>query len=31
MWSKGVLDYDSGICCFKEVETTARILIIVAF
>ena len=22
MWSKGVLDYDSGICCFKEVCTT---------
>ena len=28
---KGVLDYDSGVCCFKEVKTTARILIILAF
>ena len=31
IWSKGVLDYDSGICCFKEVKTTAKILIILAF
>ena len=31
MWSKGVLDYDSGICCFKEVISTAKILIILAF
>ena len=21
MWSKGVLDYDPGVCCFKEVKT----------
>ena len=28
MWSKGVLDYNSGVCCFKEVKTTAKILII---
>ena len=25
MWSKGVLDYDSGVCCFKAVKTTAKI------
>ena len=25
MWSKGVLNYDSGICCFKEVKNTARL------
>ena len=25
--SKGVLDYDSGACCFKEVKTTASVLI----
>ena len=31
MWSKGVLDYDSGVCCFKEVKTTAKILIVLAF
>ena len=31
MWSKGVLNYDSGICCFKEVENTAKTLIILAF
>ena len=31
MWSKGVLEYDSGVCCFKEVITTAKILIILAF
>ena len=31
MWSKGVLDYDSEVCCFKEVKTTAKILIILAF
>ena len=31
MWSKGVLDYDSGVCPFKEVKTTAKILIILAF
>ena len=31
MWSKGVLDYDSVICCFKEVKTTDKILIILAF
>ena len=30
MWSKGVLDYDSGVCWFKEVKTTAKILIIIA-
>ena len=30
MWSKGVLDYDSGVCYFKEVKTTAKILIILA-
>ena len=28
MWSKGVLDYDSQVSCFKEVKTTAKILII---
>ena len=31
LWSKGVLDYDSGVCCFKEVKTTAKVLIILAF
>ena len=31
MWSKGVLNYDSGFCCFKEVKTTAKILKILAF
>ena len=31
MWSKGVLDYDSGVCCLKEVKSTAKILIILAF
>ena len=31
MWSKGVLNYDSGICCFKEVKNTAETLIILAF
>ena len=31
MWSKRVVDYDSGVCCFKEVKTTAKILIILAF
>ena len=31
MWSEGVLDYDSGVCGFKEVKTTAKILIIPAF
>ena len=31
MWSKRGLDYDSGACCFKEVKTTAKILIILAF
>ena len=31
MWSKGVLDYDSRVCCFKEVKTTAKILLILAF
>ena len=30
MWSKGVLDYESGVC-FKEVKATAKILIILAF
>ena len=29
--SKGVREYDSGVCCFKEVKTTAKILIIPAF
>ena len=29
--SKRVLGYDSGICCFKEVKTTAKILIILVF
>ena len=28
---KGVIDYDSGACCLKEVKTTAKILIILAF
>ena len=31
MWSKGVLEYDSEVCCFNEVKTTAKILIILAF
>ena len=31
VWSKGVLDNDSGGCCFKEVKTAAKILIILAF
>ena len=31
MWRKVGLDYDSGVCCFKEVKTTAKILIIHAF
>ena len=31
MWSKGVLDYDSGVCCFKEVKTTAKTMIIFVF
>ena len=31
VWSKGVLNYDTGICCFKEVKTTAKILITLAF
>ena len=26
IWSKGVLDDDSGVCCSKEVKTTAKIL-----
>ena len=30
MWSKGVLDYESGVCCFKVVKTTAKILIVLA-
>ena len=30
MWSKGVLNYDSGVC-FEEDETTAKMLIILAF
>ena len=30
VWSEGVLDYDSGVCCFKEVKTTAKILIILS-
>ena len=30
MWSKEVLDYDSGVCCFEEVKTAAKILIILA-
>ena len=28
---KGVFDYDSGFFCFKEVETAATILLILAF
>ena len=24
MWSIGVLDYNSGVCCFKEVKTTTK-------
>ena len=31
MWSKGVLDYDSGGSSFKEVKTAAKIVIILAF
>ena len=31
MWSKCVLDYDSGVCCFKEVKTIPKMLIILAF
>ena len=31
MRSKGVLDYDSRVCCFKEVKTTAKIMKILAF
>ena len=31
MWSKGVLDYDSGVSGFKKVKTTAKILTILAF
>ena len=31
MWSKGVLDYDSGVRCFKEIKATAKIMIIFAF
>ena len=31
MWSKGVLDYDSRVCCIKEVKTTAKILAVLAF
>ena len=31
MWSKGDLDYDSGVYGFKAVKTTAKILIILAF
>ena len=31
VWSKGVLDHDSGVCCFKEVKTTATILTALAF
>ena len=31
MWSKGVLDYGSGVCCFKEVKTIAEIFMIFAF
>ena len=27
MWSKRVLDNDSGVCCQREVNTTAKILI----
>ena len=30
MWSKGVLDNDSGVCYFKKVQTIAKILIILA-
>ena len=25
MWSKGVVDYDSGVCSFKEVKTYAKL------
>ena len=31
MWSKKVLDYGSGVCCLKEVKTTAKILISLVF
>ena len=31
MWSKGVFDYNSGGCCFEEVKTTSKILIVLAF
>ena len=31
MWSKGVFVYDSRVCCFKEVKTAAKIVIILAF
>ena len=31
MWSKGVLDYDLGVCFFKEVKKTAKILTILTF
>ena len=31
MRSKRVLNYDLGVCCFKEVKITAKILIILAF
>ena len=30
-WSKGVIGYNSGVCCFKEVKTAAKILMILAF
>ena len=31
MWIKGALDYDTGVCCFKEVKTIAKIQIIFVF
>ena len=31
MWSKGILEYDSGVCCLNGVKTTAKILIVLAF
>ena len=31
MLSKGVLDDDSGVCCFKVIITSVKILIILAF
>ena len=31
MWSKGVLDCDSGVHCFKEVTTAAKILTVLVF